>query len=151
MDWFGRKRRKFSEDALALTEEATALLTGHIMTVALRAGTGTPAWAQVNFLAHGRPALLLRQFELEQQRLPHRIGSWPRTKSDILQELVVLAAGRPERIEVLQRGCLIPVEIRLMESSSITVQPSDVLALALALLHAHPLGLHHRMLLPPES
>jgi hypothetical protein len=152
MDWFGRRERKLGDDAFALVEESTAFLTGHYLARVASAkgrGSGAPAWAQVNALAHARPDSLLRQLELQRRSGLERPGSWSRTRFDILREVVDLADGRPGRIEQLQRGCLIPLELRLMTPFR-DVQPTDVLILALTRLHAHPLALRRRMATPPE-
>lgn len=150
MDWFGRQRRRRKRDGLALVEEATAFLNGDLAVHLASTGSGIPAWARVNTLAHARPLLLIRDLELR-RCVPGRVGSWSRTMLDILRELAELASGEPCRIEQLQRECLIPLELRLMEPSFRDVLPSDVLILALTRLRAHPIALRYRAASPPDS
>ncbi len=150
MDWLGRQRRSARRDEAALADEAAAFLTGDFAMHLAFTGVGMPAWAQVNSLAHGRPSLLVRDLELRRW-VPERVGSWARTTFDILEELVELAAGQTGQIEQLQRECLIPLELRLMEPLFDSVLPSDVLILALTRLRAHPIALQHRAASPPES
>jgi hypothetical protein len=57
-------------DERALLAETTAFLTGHMTTTGAGAGAAAPGWAQVNTLAHARPAVLLRHFEWQRRRTP---------------------------------------------------------------------------------
>jgi hypothetical protein len=90
---------------LVLVEETAAFLTGRLLQV----DGATPVWARLNWLAHARPLRLVHQREAQRQNRPEQLGSWARTRSDILEEVVDLAAGHPECIEHLQRACLIPL------------------------------------------
>ncbi|MGD0392002.1 MAG: hypothetical protein ABSC41_05105 [Acidimicrobiales bacterium] len=150
MDWFGRQRRSSRRDEAALVIEASAFLTGDFAVHLASTTAGVPAWARVNSLAHAPPPLLVRDLEMRRY-VPARVGSWARITFDILQELVELASGHTDRIEQLQRECLIPLELRLMEPSFDNVLPSDVLVLALTRLRAHPIALQYRAASPPES
>ena len=126
--------------------EASALLTGQLES----AGTGIPAWARVNLLAHARPLRIIHERDERRRGAPEPLGSWARTRSDLLEELVDLAGGRSEHIEQLQRACLIPLELRLMEPCFANLLPSEVLVLALTRLHAHPISMDHRATRPPD-
>jgi hypothetical protein len=147
MDWFARGRRRVRGQGSGLIEEASALLTGQLD----NAGTGTPVWARVNSLAHARPLRLLHECQVRRRNTPEPLGSWARARSDILEELVDLAGGRSQRIEQLQRECLIPLELRLMEPHLANLLPSDVLVLALTRLRAHPISMDHWSTRPPDA
>jgi hypothetical protein len=82
---------------------------------------------------------------------PQQLGWWARARCDILREVIALSAGHPGRIEQLQRECLIPLELRLMDPSFREVHPSEVLVLAPTRLHAHPLAQQQRMASPPDA
>jgi hypothetical protein len=151
MDWMGRERHKLRTEELALVGEARALLSGTLVAHVGPGSVGMPTWARVNWLAHAHPAVLLHEFDVQRNRAPQRSGSWARTNVDILQELVELAAGESPLIQQLQRGCLIPLELRLMEPPLSDVLPSEVLVLALTRLHAHPIALRHPSVSPPET
>ena len=129
MDWIG------SGGAWGPVEEASALLSG-----GLTANDEDPVWAQLNCLAHGDPVWLVRDREGRRGCGRERLGSWARTRSDILEELVDLGAGHPAAIEHLQRACLIPLELRLMDPTFSTLLPHEVLVLALTRLRAHPIA-----------
>jgi hypothetical protein len=105
---------------------------------------------QLNWLAHGDPESLARQGEQAGRHRPERPGSWMRVRTDILQELVGLADGRAEVIAHLQRACLIPLELRLMDPVFGDRLPSEVLVLALTRLRSHPITLDHGSAGPPD-
>ncbi len=146
MVWFGREGRRASPDETALVEEAAALVTGR-----MEGGDRDPAWVHLNGLAHGDPHHLALQAEVARRQRPERPGSWEGTRTDILLELVRLADGSAEVITHLQRSCLIPLELRLLEPRFGDRLPSEVLVLALTRLHSHPITLDRRTAGPPDG
>jgi hypothetical protein len=148
MDWFGRERRRGPRAESALVEEADALVTGR-----MRGKDGAPAWVHLNWLAHGDPGCLALRCEVarRRRRRPERPGSWAHTRSEILVELVHRADGRSEAIAHLQRACLIPLELRLMEPPFGDRLPSEVLGLALTRLRSHPIVLDRGTAGPPDG
>lgn len=150
MDLLGRQRRRLKQDALTLVDEATAFLIGRFGAHTAFTGPGTPPWTRVYSLSHPRPSVLTRGLELQRRTAPAPVGPWARAKYDILEELVELSGGRPDRIEQLKRECLIPLELDLMDPRLCGILPGEVLAMAMSRLGAHPWALQHRAPSPHE-
>jgi hypothetical protein len=63
MQWLGRQNRVRRRDQLALVAESTALLTGHVERTIGSSGEDVPSWTRLNYVAHARPQLVLRDLE----------------------------------------------------------------------------------------
>jgi hypothetical protein len=120
-----------------LVDEAAALLAGGIVQVYLAADVPLPAWANLNWIAHGPPSEIVERAKSE-AGLCRPAGSWAWVTSTFAHELDVGSGGDPDIVEQLQRDCLIPMELALMRPGHDNVLPEHAVVLGVPRLHAHP-------------
>jgi hypothetical protein len=132
-----RRGNKGRRAGKRLIDEVESFLAGRALDRYRSTGATPPAWAEINWLAHGEPSDILDRvrYELGLKRLP---GSWPWAVSTLAQELFVDAGARTETIRRLQRDCLIPMEMALMRHAHQDFPPEHFVALGVPRLRAHP-------------
>ena len=150
MDWRGRRRHTRARNpATRLADEAEAFLIGRY-TETGDPGAGWPAWARLNWISHAAPEEVVARVG-DPGRPLGRLGSWEWAVGALSEELVSIAGGQTPVIDVLQRGCLVPLELTLMQPAFWSVLPAEVVALALTRLRAHPPVRRHGLRGPPPE
>ncbi len=137
MEWRrgpGRRREGLAVDRLVA--ETEAFLAGRYLEVVTASGTGSPAWAQLNWLAHADPGDV-RNSRRPGPNRPARLGSWPWAVEVLATELLA-STSDDTGVRILQRECLVPLELTIMLPSFWNVMPAEVVTLALTRLRAHP-------------
>ena len=71
-------------------------------------------WARVNWLAHGSPSDLTTQGPGKGRLEQPPLGSWAWAVDELAREIVDFAQGNGSLIERLQRECMIPLEMALL-------------------------------------
>jgi hypothetical protein len=136
---FRRKSRR-DEAGDGLIEEIESFLAGYALRSYLDLGLAVPAWANINWLAHGRTADLRERVRLE-YGLERLEGSWAWAVSTVAREL--LEAGREDSVVLrLQRDCLVPMELALLDQGGRGFLPSHLVAIGVPRLRAHPMARH---------
>ena len=139
MEWPARRQRRRDEDPSRLVEATEAFLLGRFLEVTASSGSGTPSWAQINWIAHAEPDDIREApRRTAPTAAPVPIGSWAWAVGVLTQELMALTAAEPDAVRELQRGCLVPLELTMMLPSFWNVMPAEVLTLAVTRLRAHP-------------
>lgn len=133
--WFLRAPEQTKDEQLV--EETEAYLAGRYLDVARPATEGTPVWAQLNWIAHAPPGALLER-AIGSDDNDRFIGTWAWAVKTLLRELMVLSGGDPQVVLVLQRDCVIPVELTLMVPHCWDVLPAHAASLAVTRMRAHP-------------
>jgi len=119
-------------------DECAAFLAGNVLEVY---GTApiVPEWAQINWIAHADPAELADGVRRAAgSRRPR--GSWPRAVLAVARELVGTCRGDPGAIRLLQRECLVPMELVLLGETPVRLLPDQFVAPAVPRIRAHALG-----------
>jgi hypothetical protein len=136
---FRRKTRR-NEAVDGLVGEIESFLAGNALRSYLDSGLAVPAWANVNWLAHGRPTDVRERVRLE-YGLERLEGSWAWAVSTVAREL--LDAGREDSVVLrLQRDCLVPMELALLDQGGRGFLPSHFVTLGVPRLRAHPMARH---------
>ena len=118
-------------------EEAEAFLTGRYEAAVTRGAGGVPVWARVNWLAHASPSGLTA-LALDGRLEPTPLGSWAWAVHELARVIVELAQGNDSLIERLQRECMIPLEMTLLNPQFWPALPAEVVILAVNRLRSHP-------------
>jgi hypothetical protein len=127
-------------------EEAEAFLAGRYGSALQRAGD-VPVWARMNWLAHASPSELKARIE-EDRREPAPSGSWAWAVHELNQEIVELAQGDCSQIGRLQRDCMVPLEMALLDPQYWPALPSEIVILAVNRLRGHPVARAYRAGIP---
>ena len=127
----GRRRERF------LVRETEAFLTGQIHTCYAKARRPAPNWAELNWLTHGHPDQI-RERVLSESGLERPNGSWQWATSVLARELLHDGGGRNDVIALLQRDCLIPMELVLLDHDHNELLPAHLVALGVPKLRSHP-------------
>ncbi len=139
MIWRSRSRMRREQAEVVLVEEAEAFLTGRYEAAVTRGASGVPVWARVNWLAHAPPSDLTA-LTLDGRLEPTPRGSWAWAVHELTLEIVELAQGNRSLIERLQRECMIPLEMALLDPHLWSALPAEVVLLALNRLRSHPVA-----------
>jgi len=135
-----RRRARREETGDGLVDEIESFLAGNAVRPYLDSGLPVPAWANLNWLAHGRPAELRERVRLE-SGLRRMEGTWAWAVSTVAREL--LEAGREDAVVLcLQRDCLVPMELALLDQGGRGFLPSHLVTLGIPRVRAHPMA-HH--------
>lgn len=110
-----------------LVSETEAFLAGRIGEVALGLPVSEEAWVPVNRLAHAPARELLAASGRPRQGHPPW-GSWAWALQTVLGEMRSAADGREDRMEELQRGCIVPYELAVLRASYPATAPVDLVA-----------------------
>ena len=149
MEWRRRaERTRVVRQVAALVEESEAFLLGRYLETRARSAAGSPVWTRCNWIAHAAPDEIMAAVA-GPARLSGRPGSWAWAAGTLADELIRLAGGEPGAVGDLQRGCLVPLELTLMEPAFWNVLPADVVALARTRLRAHPRARRDGLRVPP--
>jgi hypothetical protein len=136
---FRRKARR-DQTGDGLVEEIESFLTGNALRSYVASGLPVPTWANINWLAHGEPAELRERVRLE-YGLERLEGSWAWAVSTVAREL--LEAGGADPVVVrLQRDCLVPIELALLEQGDREFLPARLVSIGIPRLRAHPMARH---------
>lgn len=133
---FHRSRQATAEEA-ELVEETSALLTGRAMRFYQVRKLSPPAWAYLNWIAHGDASEIIDRARSE-TGLSRPKGTWLWASSTLAHEILVGSKGRLSTVEQLQRDCLVPIELALMHPGRERVLPEHVVAVGVPHLLAHP-------------
>jgi hypothetical protein len=103
-----------------LADEVEAFLGGRFVDHLARHGQPVPAWAVVNRLAHADHAELVRL--VDGDLLDARYGAakphaWAVPERFIAANILVTRGATPEHLREIQRGVLVPLELRLIEDT----------------------------------
>ena len=117
--------------------ECGAFLEGRALFVYLANGCAVPTWARVNWIAHVDPSAVIDRYRSEHglRRLEH---SWPWATSTLTNEMVEIAGADRDVIRQLQRDCLVPMELTLLQSGGGGFGPEHLVAQGVPSLRAHP-------------
>jgi hypothetical protein len=149
MDWRGRAQHKREQGMVSqLVSEAEAFLSGRYLEVARTSGRGVPGWIQCNWIAHAPPEEIVVAAG-DPSGSVVRLGSWAWAVRALSEEMVGLTAAETGAIGDLQRGCLVPLELTLMQPAFASILPAEVLSLAVTRLRAHPCPGRRGMPVPP--
>jgi hypothetical protein len=96
-----------------------------------------PPWMHINWLAHSTPSEIEERARAE-WGLTRPSGSWGWAVSTVARELYVCSHGDDGLVLQLQRDCLIPMELSLMDPERREFLPEQLVALGVPRLHAHP-------------
>jgi hypothetical protein len=110
-----------------LVTETEAFLAGRIGEVVLGLPLAGEAWIPVNRLAHA-PARELLADSCRSRRGGPPWGSWAWALQTVLGEMRDAADGREDRMQELQRGCIVPYELSVLEASYPATAPVDLVA-----------------------
>lgn len=117
--------------------EAEALLAGGARHGYPLTQVPVPAWTEVNWLAHADPALIGQRVRYE-SGLHRPQGTWAWATGLVARELLDLAAWRPELVVQLQRECLVPIELWLLERDHHGLAPDQFVSVGIERLRSHP-------------
>jgi hypothetical protein len=131
--------RRLHEDRMAarLVEESEGFLRGRALATCLTTGTEVPVWAEINWLAHGQPSDI-RDHVRSEYGLERPTGSWSWAVTVLARELVACADEEEDTISLMQRDCLVPMELGLMHQVDGAVQPMHLVLAGVTKLRAHP-------------
>ena len=101
-------------------------------------GLRAPQWAQINWIAHSEPSTIIDRVrsEVGLQRPP---GTWPWAVNTMAHELLSRAGNNDAFMRLLQRECLIPVEIDLLRSKAGCFLPEHFVVIGVPRLRTHPI------------
>ena len=123
-----------------LIDEIESFLAGNALRSYVDSGLPVPPWANINWLAHGEPAELRERVRLE-YGLERLEGTWAWAVSTVAREL--LEAGGADPVVVrLQRDCLVPIELALLERGDRGFLPSRLVSIGIPRLRSHPMARH---------
>jgi hypothetical protein len=138
MRWLGLRSDGSRPGEQRLVEEASAFLDGRYAEAVADGTTGLPVWAELNRIAHRRPAEVTARRGDGAVARPVPLGSWAWAEEAIGEELTRLSRGDGERVARLQRECLVPLELSLMSPLFGNVLPAEVVQLAVSRMRMHP-------------
>lgn len=127
--------------SIRCADECAAFLDGQALHLYETNGLVAPAWAHVNWIAHCEPTTIVDQVrgELGLHRPP---GGWQWAISTIARELIEKAGASEVAIRILQRECLIPMELALLGGNSAGFLPNHLVTLGVPRLRAYPFAPH---------
>ncbi len=133
---FPHRRSRSARQEQVLLDETEEFLAGRVLLRYGEAGRPLPVWVAANWLAHAEPAAIEARvrYEAGLQRLG---GSWEWAVTTLARELVELAGRRPEVVRQLQRDCLVPVELAVLDQGRADLLPLHLVALGRARLRGH--------------
>lgn len=109
-----------TSDGDVLIAEIEAFLSGDYATYLMRRRREVPGWAWLNSFAHGELTTLR-----EAKRSMHPLGTpshvagaekaWFQAQSIVSRDLLRIVEDDPQRLTLVQRSILVPLELRLME------------------------------------
>jgi hypothetical protein len=120
-----------------LVAEAEAFLGGRAVEVYRNCQVAVPAWARLNWLAHGHPRELTGLARREWGLLRPE-GTWAWAVGTLAREILAGSRGDLAIVRLLQRDCLIPMELALMHEEGGAALPNHVVVLGLPRVRSHP-------------
>lgn len=122
MRW-GSSRRRESEQARGVVQEAERILEGRTVEAFIARRQRVPAWSLIGLLAHATRSDMVR---LASPLAGPDPAGWSGTMARLARDLLALAGDQAELL-TLQRRCLIPLELRLLGGrTSPPTTPSDL-------------------------
>jgi hypothetical protein len=117
-------------------EEAEEILTGQAR-CRYHGAHPPPVWTEVNWLAHADPSAIRDRvgYETGLRRLD---DSWEWATTTLARELLDRAGWQRDIVVQLQRDCLVPIELTLLDDVGNDLLPRHLVALAVARLRSHP-------------
>jgi hypothetical protein len=117
-------------------EEAEGILTGQAR-CRYHGTAHPPVWTEVNWLAHADPAAIRDRVGYE-SGLRRLDDSWEWATTTLARELLERAGWQRDVVVQLQRDCLVPIELTLLDDVGNDLLPRHLVTLAIARIRSHP-------------